>query len=455
MVPVNILNLPGWEVTGHTRTPTECRIEATYTRVPTACPACRSLFDRLHRHGKRVQEVRDRPVDGRPVVVVLTRNRYRCRGCGRTVLPPLPDVDERSQMTRRLAEWVGEQSVARTFTAVAAETGLTNVTVRNAFAAYLARLDREHKFLAPPHLGIGEIRLLKRPRCVLTDRSRRAVLGVLPGRDEATVTAALRALHRHTTVRVVVIGMCRGHLAAASAVLPQAAVVVDRSHVVRTADDAVEVVWNDILTGLEPRQQARMKRDRAWLRRREADLTPAQHEKLASWVTAYPTLGQAHRLKERFHAIWEVPQKADAQQAYRAWAASIRGVRMTAAYRPLLTAMAEWHAPIFAGWDHPVAHTVTEALSRVAELAGRTGRGYRFDVIRARLLYHYRHLDVNPEPVGRPAEPPDQGGILRPGVDIDRLLAALEADGQKWRGSGGRSGSAQPEAGVPARAGHD
>jgi DNA-directed RNA polymerase subunit RPC12/RpoP len=53
---VNILNLPGWEVTGHTQTKTDYRIEAVYTPEPSACPECSTLFDRLYRHGKREQE---------------------------------------------------------------------------------------------------------------------------------------------------------------------------------------------------------------------------------------------------------------------------------------------------------------------------------------------------------------------------------------------------------------
>lgn len=452
---MNILNLPGWEVTGHTQTKTDYRIEAVYTPEPTACPECSTLFDRLYRHGKREQEIRDLPAHGKRVVIVLTRKRYRCQGCGRTFLQPLPDVDDRAQMTRRLAEWVGEQSIVRTFTDVANEVGLTNVTVRNVFDAYVERLDREHKFWAPTQLGIDEVHLLRQPRCVFTDLRGRAIIGVLAKRDKATVTAALQALHLNEMVEVVSIDMWRGYLEAARVALPQAAVVVDKFHVVRMANYAVETVRKDIRKGLEPKQRVKMMHDRFVLLRREASLKSEQREKLESWSKVYPLLGEAHRLKEDFYAIWDIPQKADAQAAYRAWELSIKGTQMTTAYKPLLTAMANWHEHIFAHWDHRVTNAVTEALNGVAKLIERNGRGYSFEVIRAKLLYYYRHLDRVPKPVssgrpgamftGSPAEPPDGVTALRLGVDIDRLLETLEAEERARTGSNLPAGDSQPE----------
>lgn len=432
---MNILNLPGWEVTGHTQTKTDYRIEAVYTPEPSACPECSTLFDRLYRHGKREQEIRDLPAHGKRVVIALTRKRYRCQGCGRTFLQPLPDVDDRAQMTRRLAEWVGEQSIVRTFTDVATEVGLTNVTVRNVFDAYVERLDQEHKFWAPEQLGIDEVHLLKQPRCVFTDLQGRSIIGVMAKRDKATVIAALQALRHNEAVEVVSIDMWKGYLEAVKVALPKAAVVVDKFHVVRMANYAVEMVRKDIRKGLERKERVKMMHDRFVLLRREADLKPEQREKL-TWVQVYPLLGEAHRLKEAFYGVWDIPHKADAQAAYRTWELSVKGTLMTTAYKPLLTAMHNWHEHIFAYWDHRVTNAVTEALNGVAKLMERNGRGYSFEVIRAKLLYYYRHLDRTFSPKKSSASyqcegmlktdgPPE---VLRFGVDLDRLLEMLEVE---------------------------
>lgn len=101
---MNLLNLPGWAVVRVHESPNDYRVEATYDGQPTHCPHC-GLFGKLYRHGTRKQLLMDLPSHGRRVGIDLTRGRYRCQDCGKTFLQPLPDVDERSQMTRRLAEY--------------------------------------------------------------------------------------------------------------------------------------------------------------------------------------------------------------------------------------------------------------------------------------------------------------------------------------------------------------
>lgn len=191
---MNILNMPGWKATGHTETKDEYRIEAVYEFDPAGCPKCQTLFDgnKLYRHGVQRQEVRDLPAHGKRVVVELSRKRYRCQSCHHTFPQPIPQVAERSQMTRRLAEWVAKESIRKTFTEIARETGLTNVTVRNVFDAYVAELDRKHKFVAPRQLGIDEVHLKRDARCVFTNLEARCVIGVFANRKKETVLAALR-----------------------------------------------------------------------------------------------------------------------------------------------------------------------------------------------------------------------------------------------------------------------
>ncbi len=76
-------------------------------------------------------------------------------------------------------------------------------------------------------------------------------------------------------------------------------------------------------------------------------------------------------------------------------------------------------------------------------------------MIRAKLLYYYRHLDRVPKPVssgrpgatfsGSPAEPPEGVVALRLGVDIDRLLEVLEAEERERTGSNLPAGDDQPD----------
>lgn len=154
-------------------------------------------------------------------------------------MPPAPmnsrtfRVDVRSQMTRRLARYIEQQSVHRTFTSVAGDVGVDEKTVRNLFRAYVERLDAETVFETPERMGIDEVHLLKKPRCVLTNLTERTIFGVLEKRDKKTVTAHLKSLPERETVKVVTMDMWRPYLDAVGETMPQAAVVVDKFHVFR------------------------------------------------------------------------------------------------------------------------------------------------------------------------------------------------------------------------------
>jgi transposase len=123
-------SLPGWDVTRVEEAAREYRVEAACVRTPGACPRCQATAADLHRHGSRRQRVADLPHNGKPVSLVLTRLRLRCRACGRTLLQPLPGVDARRSFTQRLARDVERECRRRPTTSIAAEVGLSEKTVR-------------------------------------------------------------------------------------------------------------------------------------------------------------------------------------------------------------------------------------------------------------------------------------------------------------------------------------
>lgn len=440
---MNILNLPGWEVTGHSETGTDYRIEATYTVAPANCPHCNGLFDKLYRHGVREQHLRDLPAHGKRVTIALARKRYRCQECGKTFLQPLPDVDERSQMTRRLANWVGEQSIGRTFVSVAGEVGLDEKTVRNLFNEYIDRLEAEMVFETPEYMGIDEVHLLKKPRAVFTNLTERTLIGVLEKRDKKTVTEYLRNLHCDFSVKVVSMDMWRPYRDAVRATLPNAAVVVDKFHVVRMATAAMEVIRKAQRAGLEPKVRRRLMHDRFILLSRPHDLRDDQKATVESWFQQFPTLAEAYRLKEAFYRIYDSPDKATAIEAYGEWERSVKGVELTTAFRPLLTAMRNWQTEVFAYWEYPVTNAITETLNGIAKAIARNGRGYSFKAIRAKMLFTptLHKLPPTPRQSGKrgsllPAYIPPEPVL---GTDVDALLVGLlEEAGRRERPTGRR-----------------
>jgi transposase len=126
------IDLPGWNTSRVEESAKGFLAHATYGPEPKCCQHCGAG---LYRHGTRTQEIKDVPRGSKRVTIRLNRNRYRCATCGKTVLQPLPDVDQRAQMTQRLRRWIEEQSAGSTNVAIAEMAGVNEKTVRNLVAA--------------------------------------------------------------------------------------------------------------------------------------------------------------------------------------------------------------------------------------------------------------------------------------------------------------------------------
>lgn len=245
---------------------------------------------------------------------------------------------------------------------------------------------------APTWLGIDELTLAGKPRCILTNLQEGSVFDLLASRTQAVVTAYLWALPQRNEIEVACMDMWAPYRAACQLCLPQARIIVDKFHVVRMANQALESVRKTLRATLSDRQRRTLMHDRHVLLRRQAELSAKDQLILESWQGALPLLAQAYLCKEAFYGIWDADTVADAEQRYAAWRQQLPG-ELAAAFAPLTTAMANWHEEIFGYFavsGASVTTAITEALNGVAKVTNRLGRGYSFAVVRAKMLYAKR-----------------------------------------------------------------
>lgn len=433
----NFLNLPSWEVVSVKESKHDYRVEATYSPLPEWCPHCEvSLFaSKVYRHGTMKQEVMDLPSHSKRVGIVLTRVRFRCQDCKKTFMQPVPDIEEGGRMTCRLVRYIERESLRKTFTSVADEVGVVEGTIRNVFRAHVEHLQATTVFQTPERLGIDELYLLKEARAVFTNLRERTIIGVLDTRLKKTVTAHLRTLDADA-VKVVAIDMHKAYKDAVREVMPNAAIVVDKFHVVRMASKCLEGVRKSFREGLEPGERRKLKHDRFVLLRRNHDLTEAQRATLAEWQLRFPKLTAAYTVKEDFYNLWDSPNRTTAADRFRAWEYGITDHDMLEAYQPLLTAWRNWEQEILAYFEHRETNAVTEALNGIGRHIERGGRGYSFEVMRAKMLFGTKSQkrppyngDVCEYPMSPddPPRPPRAIGDTY-GASVDLLLKELEAE---------------------------
>lgn len=381
---MNLLNLPHWIVLEVKESRHDYAVEARYAAETAACPHCQATT--LYGHGLVRQTVMDVPSHGKRVGVNLLRTRWRCRACNRTFAQPIPDIDDRSHMTRRLVGYIEQQAIRRTFTSIADEVGVHERTVRRLFAAYVAHMDQTVTFPTPEWMGMDEVHLLRKPRFIVTNLKERTVVAVQAERSKKAVMAYLKALPDKDRVQVVSMDMWTPYRDAVKAHLPHAAIVIDKFHVVRMASQCLDAVRKQVRSGLTATQRRKLMHDRFILLRRTADLKPEQVVTRDAWLKSFPELAEAYRLKEEFYHLYALLSKEAAWEAFQAWEKSASR-EMKTAFKPLLTAVYNWRTEIFAYFDHRATNALTEALNGIAKNLNRNGRGYSFEAIRAKMLY--------------------------------------------------------------------
>ncbi len=380
----NILNLSAYKVLRVEETEYDYHIRTELAQPPTHCPTCRS--DHLLRHGRNEQLVRDLPIHGKRVGIYVDTQRWRCQACGKTFMDQLPAVNAKREMTDRLVEWIGQQSLRRTFASIAEDIGLDEKTVRNIFRDYVNELEKTVRFETPTWMGINEIHLI-RPRCVISNIHSNTVVNLLPNRDKKTVVGYLDNLDGRHEVQTVAMDMWVPYRDAVQAVMPDARIVIDKFHVVKMANDAVEKVRKSLRESLTPKQRRGLMHDRFVLLKRERDLNDKGRLLLSGWTANYPELGEAYRIKEAFYGVYEdMGTPAQALARYEAWYRSVSpGVRD--AFADLIRAFTNWRPQILAYFEHPITNAYTESLNNLIRVMNRLGRGYSFEALRAKILF--------------------------------------------------------------------
>jgi transposase len=379
----SILNLHGWSVSALTETKGSYVAEAVFETTPL-CPQCGGSA--YQKFGARDQEYHDLPVHMKRVTIMVHRQRYRCKSCGHVYVMPIPHMDDNHFMTERLVAYIRKESVrAPTFSALGRTMGLSADTIKNVFIEHLKELDKAHVIETPEWLGIDEKRLGGQWRCVFTDVKNRQPIEMLPYRDKPEITKFIMSLDRPKIVGVV-IDMFAEYRSVVEELLPNAIIVVDKFHIVRMANECLDQVRRDSRDDMPHAQSKQLKRDRRLLMKKEKNLDEMQKFRLSTWLLNFDNLGKAYAAKEAYAAIWNSDSREIAEFLYNEWHDKLDD-EIRPAFQKLTGATKRWWKYIFNYFDYPFTNAYTEAVNGIVKTIQQSGRGYSFEVIRAKMVY--------------------------------------------------------------------
>lgn len=442
MDSMQLFNLPNFTVTSSESTEHDYHIFATYDPIPSHCPHCQIGIS-FQEYGTKDQLFMDLPAHGKRVGVIVKRQKYRCKSCERTFLERLPDMDERHTMTRRLLRYIQQEALRDTFVRVAENVGVSEGTIRNIFKDHIAHLEATTPIITPTKLGIDEIYLAKKPRCILSNIEERTIVDLLSNRTKATVQNRLLRFPERQQIEFVCTDMWVPYKVATLAALPQAQLVVDKFHVVKMANESLEKVRKSLREEMDPKQSRTLKMyDRYTLLKRRHDLTESQQLRLEIWTRNVPLLGQAYELKEAFYDIWDTSDRRLALSQYQEWRNQIPSV-LIPAFSELTTAVENWQTEIFAYFDYRLTNAYTESLNSLVRSVDRAGRGLSFKTLWAKMLFsaglHRQYRPKYQRPGREKTRPGEgqvddlqheaEGEIFSLGAEISTLIEQLQLEG--------------------------
>lgn len=380
----NILNLPQYRVLRIEESDHDYFITAEPVDVTSVCPHCQS--DRLTPWGTSDRMCKDLSMYGKRVDIFISTKRLRCQTCSKTFSQELPVLAKNRMMTDRLVKWIGRQALKRTFTSLADEFGVVEGTIRNIFRDYINELEQSVCFETPKWIGIDEIHIINKHRCIVSNVQHNTIVEMIHSRNKDVVAKYLFKMPNRDEVQYVAMGMWTPYRDAVSTVLPEATIVIDKFHVVRMANDAMERVRKGIRSELTLKQKCGLKHDGFVLLKREHTLSDEERVSLDGWTKDYPALGEAYRLKEDFYGIYEAGTSEEAMRRYEVWCSAI-STDVRPYFADLIQAFTNWQPFILNYFEHPVANAYTESLNSLGRVMNRLDRGHSFEALRAKILF--------------------------------------------------------------------
>ena len=395
LVEWDLLRLEGFTSTTSEEIDGVLYVDAELTDV--SVPACGCANPAVKKHGPRTINVKDFPIQRVPTVIRVKFQRYRCQSCKKVLQPTLPGISTKRDITERFLDRVEKDTVKYRFDQAAEVNGIESAFAIRVFDDHAEKMLANYTYDLPRVMGMDEKNIGGRMRFVVGDVERRTMLDFLMSREKAVLEPYFEQWDWRDRAKVEVItqDMYWGYKTLNEQYFKAATIVVDKFHVVRYANLAVDTVRKQIQATLDNKDRVQMKKRNKLLAARPHRLDDDGKWALSRLFKAHPAIETAVTVKEWFYDIYECETRAEAEKAYNAWEELIPP-EMRTAFRPLTNPFQNrrWRRLIFNYFDHRYTNAYVEQLNGLLDRMGREAYGLKLPRLRAKALLRYG--DVKP-----------------------------------------------------------
>lgn len=351
------------------------------------CPRCALGSQSTYDH--RTIRVKDSPIRGSGVVLVIRKRRLWCKQCAKPFSEPIAGIKKGKRHTERFVtslHWACENFVD--LKRVRRAFRCSSWFVYHAYYRHLERKRLEKiNYPWPKIIGIDEHAFRKKKSTgqtefatMVVDYENKRVREVVYGKTAAELKDQLGHIVGAENVRYAVIDMCDPYRNFIKGHLPSAEIVADKFHVLRLLSPAL----------LKRRYE--ISGSRADLRAKKLLLMSAHRlsyfdrRAIYQFLDKYPEMKELYEWKERVHCFYRIKGYEKAELAMTRLTDEMANSKLPE-IKTLRQTLQKWRKEILAYFKTGLTNARTEGFNNRAKVVKRMGYGYKsFKNYRLRIL---------------------------------------------------------------------
>lgn len=345
-------------------------------RKTATCPKCNKRNKLSNDFYER--KVKDMNIGPFECFVTFSQNKIRCK-CGFRGHELLEFVRPYARCTIRYEQYIFELCQRMTLTDITSLTNLNWKTVKDIDVHYTKELILSLKDMNPTQIGVDEIAYEKGHKylTIVRDALLNKVIWIGTDRKESTLDAFFEELghDKSSNVTVAVMDMWDPYISSVRANCPQAEIVFDKFHIIKSVNKALDDVRKTEFAKAEEEQRKEMKKKRFVILRRRKDLSSNQIETLDEIMSYNDNLYRAYLMKEHIADIFDEEDVNESMRRLQSWKRNV----IDTALKPLIKVMnmiSNYEYGVRNYFKHKITNAGSEGINTKINIIKRKAYGY-------------------------------------------------------------------------------
>ncbi len=309
------LGLPQLKILWQQELEGHLEVMVIYRRGEARCPRWGKVTHK--EHARRRPNKQDRRLRDKVVFLTLMKRRFRCLWCAKVFTEPDEVFGSRRRSSYRFREYLGQEALHQTVRRTAQKEKVGEGLVRRCVAEEIGRrLGTRDVTETPEFIGLDEFSVSGRRlyHTTICNPVKGEVMEVVEGQGRQKVEKYLDSLLDPERVKGVAMDMHEAFRQAVQMCLPQAKVVVDKFHLIRHINGALDKVRARLQGGNRRGKRRDLFKSRYTLLKGAERLVDWEKARLNELFYRYPDLGRAWVLKESFRDWYRGTNRSRAEE---------------------------------------------------------------------------------------------------------------------------------------------